>query len=94
LIDVREQSPFVDYFVICTANSDRQIKAIGDGIGEYTTQHFKLKPRRIEGDAESGWVLVDYSGVVVHIFLPSQRDFYQLEDLWQEAKAPVLLKMQ
>ena len=94
LIDVHEQSPFVDYFVICTANSERQIKAITDGIMDYTAKQFKLKPRHIEGNAESGWVLVDYVGVVIHIFSPSQRDFYQLEDLWQEAEAAVLLKMQ
>jgi ribosome-associated protein len=92
LMDLREQSPFVDYFVICTANSERQIKAIEEGISEYVLKHFKQKPRRVEGSTESGWVLMDFIDIVVHIFSPSQRDFYQLEDLWKEA--PILLKMQ
>ena len=91
-MDLREQSPFVDYFVICTANSERQIKAIEEGISEYALKYFKQKPRRVEGSTESGWVLMDFIDIVVHIFSPSQRDFYQLEDLWKEA--PILLKMQ
>lgn len=92
LIDVRPQSPFIDYFVICSANSERQIKAISDGVREHTLKHFNTKPHRIEGTADSGWVLMDYNGIAVHIFAPTQRQFYQLEDLWKEA--PVVLKMQ
>ena len=92
LLDIREQSPFADFFVICSAKSERQIKAIQDGIGEFTLKNFEVKPRRIEGRSESGWVLVDFIGIVVHIFAQSQRAFYQLEDLWKEA--PVVLKMQ
>ena len=92
LLDIREQSPFADYFVICSAKSERQIKAIQDGVGEVTLKNFEVKPRRIEGRSESGWVLVDFIGIVVHIFAQSQRAFYQLEDLWKEA--PVVLKMQ
>lgn len=92
LMDLRQQSPFTDYFIICSANSERQIKAIYDGISEYTLKNFRVKPRRIEGSTDSGWVLLDYGSIVVHIFSPSQRRFYQLEDLWKEA--PVVLKMQ
>jgi ribosome-associated protein len=92
LMDLRQQSPFTDYFVICSANSERQIKAIYDGINEYTLKNFRVKARRIEGKSESGWVLMDFNGITVHIFAPTQRQFYQLEDLWKDA--PVVLKMQ
>jgi ribosome-associated protein len=92
MMDLRQQSPFTDYFVICSANSERQIKAISDGISEYTLKHFSTKPRHIEGTADSGWMLLDYSGITVHVFSQTQRQFYQLEDLWKEA--PVVLKMQ
>ena len=92
MMDLRQQSPFTDYFVICSANSERQIKAISDGISEYTLKHFSTKPRRIEGTADSGWMLLDYNGITVHVFAHTQRQFYQLEDLWKEA--PVVLKMQ
>jgi ribosome-associated protein len=92
LMDLRQQTPYTDYFVICSANSERQIKAISDGIAEYTLKHFSQKPRRIEGKAESGWMLLDYNGLTVHVFAHTQRQFYQLEDLWKEA--PVVLKMQ
>jgi ribosome-associated protein len=92
LMDLRQQTPFTDYFVVCSANSERQIKAIYDGVRDHTIKHFSAKPRRIEGSTDSGWVLMDYSGIVVHIFSPTQRQFYQLEDLWKES--PVVLKMQ
>jgi ribosome-associated protein len=92
LMDLRQQTPFTDYFVICSANSERQIKAISDGVREHTIKNFSAKPRRIEGSTDSGWVLMDYSGIIVHIFSPSHRQFYQLEDLWKEA--PVVMKMQ
>lgn len=92
LIDLRQHTPFTDYFVICSANSTRQIKAIHDGVREHTIKLFNAKPRHIEGSTDSGWVLMDYSGIVVHIFAPTQRQFYQLEDLWKES--PVVLKMQ
>ncbi len=92
LMDLRQLSPFTDYFVICSANSSRQIKAIYDGILEYTLKKFGEKARRVEGTADSGWMLLDYNGVTIHIFAPTQRQFYQLEDLWKEA--PIVLKMQ
>ena len=92
LMDLRQQTPFTDYFVVCSANSARQIKAIYDGVREHTLKNFSVKPRRIEGSTDSGWVLMDYSGIVVHIFAPTQRQFYQLEDLWKESL--VVLKMQ
>ncbi len=92
LLDIRKLSPLVDYFVVCSGTSERQIKAIVDGIVEHTLQQHTLKPRRIEGAAESGWVLIDFIDIVVHIFSISQRKYYRLEEVWREA--PVVLRMQ
>jgi len=91
-LDLRQLSPYVDYFIVCTGASERQLKAIADGIEEHTVKQYDLKPRRREGIAESGWILVDYSDVIIHIFSASQRKYYQLEQLWKEA--PVVLKIQ
>jgi ribosome-associated protein len=66
----------VDYFVVCTGASERQLKAIADGIEEHALKTGDAKPRRREGTAESGWILLDYSSAVVHIFSASQRKFW------------------
>jgi ribosome-associated protein len=92
LMDIREMAVFADYFVICSGTSERQLKALVEGIDEMVRQKYRAHPRRTEGDTLSGWILMDYTDVIVHIFAPHQRDFYQLEELWKEA--PVILKMQ
>ena len=92
MLDLRQLSPYVDYFIVCTGTSERQLKAIADGIEEQISLKHDRKPRRREGTADSGWMLIDYSDAVVHIFSGSQRNFYQLEQLWKEA--PVMLKIQ
>lgn len=83
MLDIREASYFADYFVICSADSNRQIQAIcdeidrvlsGDGINLY----------RREGSVDSGWVLLDFGEVIVHVFSPSQRGYYELESLWSK----------
>ena len=92
LLDLRKLSPHVDYFIVCTGTSERQLKAIADAVEEHTLIASNAKPRRREGTAESGWILMDYVGAVVHIFSVSQRKFYQLEQLWKEA--PIVVKIQ
>src|SRR5438876_944145 len=91
LLDVRSLSMFTDYFLICSGDSERQIKAISGGVQEALD---KSGMRRIghEGSAESGWVLLDYGDLMIHVFAPEQRDYYQLEDLWKQA--PRLVKIQ
>jgi len=89
---LRQLSPHVDYFIVCTGTSERQLKAIADGIEAHTLKTSDLKARRREGTAESGWMLLDYAGAVVHIFSVSQRKFYQLEQIWKEA--PIVVKIQ
>ncbi len=77
---------------MCTGTSERQLRAIADGIEEHALKTSSAKPRRREGTAESGWILLDYIGAVVHIFSASQRKYYQLEQLWREA--PIVVKIQ
>jgi ribosome-associated protein len=90
-LDIHELSPVADYFVICSADSERQIKAIVEAVTQLTKQLYQALPWYVEGEAESGWVLIDYGDVVVHAFAPEVRAYYDLEGLWH--RAPVLLKM-
>lgn len=92
LLDLRGLSSVADYFVICSGNSERQLRAIADGVDEGLQKAVNKSPRHVEGLSGGGWVLVDYSDVIIHIFSPSLRAYYNLEGLW--AKAPVLLRMQ
>jgi ribosome-associated protein len=92
LLDLRTLSTFADFFVICSGGSERQLKAIADGIDEQIGRSTGRGPKSTIGAGGGGWVLMDYSDVVVHVFLPSQRAYYNLEALW--AKAPVLLRLQ
>ncbi|MBI4673526.1 MAG: ribosome silencing factor [Chloroflexi bacterium] len=91
LLDTGKVSTIADYFVIATAESERQAKAMVDEIEKKMKQHRKL-PLSVDGEMNSGWVLLDYGGVIVHIFDPGTRDYYDLEDLW--SNAPVLVRMQ
>ena len=91
LLDVRNLSMFTDYFLICSGESERQIKAIAGGVQE-ALDTGGLRRLGHEGSAESGWVLLDYGDLMVHIFAPEQRDYYDLEELWKEA--PRVVKIQ
>jgi ribosome-associated protein len=87
ILDLREVVGYTDYFVICTGNTERQTKAIHDAIHEELKKAHGLLPRRVEGDREARWVLMDYLDCVVHIFTPDARAYYRLEQLWGEAPA-------
>jgi ribosome-associated protein len=86
-LDLREVLGYTDYFLICSGNTGRQAKAIHDGILEGLKHEHGTLPRRVEGSAQAGWILMDYLDVVVHIFTPETREFYRLEQLWGEAPA-------
>jgi ribosome-associated protein len=75
---------YTDYFVICSGNTERQAKAIHDGIYEGLKHQQGLLPSRVEGVTEARWILLDYLDVVVHVFTPDTRDYYRLEQLWGE----------
>ena len=89
VIDLRGIVSYTDFFVICSGNTERQAKAIHDGIYEELKNQSseRLLPRRTEGDREARWILLDYWDVVVHIFTPDAREYYRLENLWGEAPA-------
>lgn len=91
ILDLRPLATFADYFVIGSAANERQIKALSDELLDRLGEK-KEKPLNIEGAPESGWVLLDYGGVIVHLFTPPVREYYQLERLWQEA--PLVVRMQ
>ena len=81
-LDLRAVAGYTDYFVICSGNTDRQTKAIHDGIHQGLKKADRVLPRRVEGLSEARWILMDYLDVVVHVFTPETRDFYRLEALW------------
>jgi len=84
MLDIRPISSFADYFVICSADSERQIHAICDAIDEALTKEGSRLLRR-EGKEDSGWVLLDFGQVIVHIFSAPQREYYDIEKLWYKA---------
>jgi ribosome-associated protein len=84
LLDIRNAASFADYFVIGTANSDRQLGAILDEIDKRITKESKVQAIGREGEPASGWVLLDYGDVIVHLFGSEERAFYDLEALWHE----------
>jgi len=91
ILDIRSLTTFADYFVICSAGSDRQIGAICDAVRETLTKE-EIKALHSEGIGNSGWVLMDYGDVIVHIFTPAERTYYSLEKLW--SAAPAVLRIQ
>jgi len=91
LLDLGELTTVADAFVICSGGSERQIAAIADGILQALRDE-GIKPYGREGTPESHWVLVDFGSVIVHVFTPPERDYYELEKHWSGAK--VILRVQ
>jgi ribosome-associated protein len=89
-LDMRGLVGYTDYFVICTGNTDRQVKAIHDAIQQGAKHDLETLPRRVEGVGRAQWILMDYLDVVVHIFTGATREFYRLEQLWGEAPTRVI----
>jgi ribosome-associated protein len=91
LLDIRDTTTIADYFVICSGNNPRQIQAIAAALDdELSTLGAKLLYR--EGTADTGWVLLDFGDVIVHIFGQKEREYYRLERLWSGAKTVVYLQ--
>ena len=86
VLDVREVVSYTDYFLICSGGTERQTKAIHDAIHEGLKAD-RVLPRRVEGERQARWILMDYLDCVVHIFTPDARAYYRLEQLWGEAPA-------
>ena len=84
MLDTRQICSFADFFIICSGESNRQIDAIQDEISK-TLRKEGITPHHKEGTADSGWVLLDIGGIIVHIFSPEQRDYYKMDELWSNA---------
>ncbi|MDA0638890.1 ribosome silencing factor [Nonomuraea sp. MCN248] len=88
--DVSEQLVITDAFLLCSANNDRQVRAIVDEIEDRLRAHADAKPVRREGEREGRWVLLDYMDIVVHVQHEEDRTFYALERLWKDCPAITL----
>ncbi len=87
LLSLKKLGAFTDYLVICSANNDRQVAAIADNIVLSLKHKANLRPIGIEGTQMGQWVLIDYGHIVCHVFLNEVRDFYRLEEMWQDAES-------
>ena len=85
VLDLRGISTFTDFFVICSAASEPQLKAIAGEIEGQLKQNHRVRPTAVDGFPTSQWIVLDYMQVIVHVFHAEKRDFYSLEDLWSDA---------
>lgn len=85
-IEVTELTDVADYFVICSATSNRHAKALADKVIESAKQR-EVRPLGVEGEESAEWILIDLADVIVHIMLADAREFYSLEKLWTVAEA-------
>ena len=86
ILDLTGITSFADFFVICTGNNQRQVQAISDEVGLQLKQQASELPLSVEGYNQAEWVLADYGDLLVHIFSPKAREYYDLERLWRSAK--------
>ena len=85
ILDLREISSFTDYFVVCSGFSDRQVQAIADSI-VIQLKEDGFAPISVEGYRDGRWVVVDFGDVVIHVFMDALRDYYDIEELWHDAR--------
>jgi ribosome-associated protein len=91
LIDLQKVSDFTDYFIISSGSSDRMLRSLSHAVLDEAKQKYGIIGR-IEGLESSGWIAIDMNDIVIHLFSPDQRNFYQLEDLWQNGKLVLHIK--
>ncbi len=84
-LKVSEVTTIADYFVLCTAQSEPQMKALAGWLQKRVFDEFKLKPVTVDGESVSKWILIDFGAAIIHIMTPEMRDRYQLEKLWGDA---------
>ncbi len=85
VLDLRNTPAFTDFFVLCSGLSQRQVKAIADGVEE-ALRAAKVRPAHVEGYDRGDWILMDFFTLIVHVFTPQTREFYSLERLWGDAE--------
>jgi ribosome-associated protein len=91
LLDARGVCSFADYFVLMSAENSRQMHAVLDEVSR-TLKKEGVYAHHCEGEVDSGWLLMDYGPVVVHIFSPEEREFYEFDNLWGNAKTVVRIQ--
>jgi ribosome-associated protein len=84
ILDMRPVCTYTDYFVVCTGGNPRQTAGIWDEVHGRLKQENGVLPRSVEGATEGTWIIADYLDVVLHVFTPDAREFYRLEDLWDD----------
>jgi ribosome-associated protein len=84
VMDVRDKTSIADYFVVCEGETDRQVRAIADGMVEAAKMR-DLRPLAVDGYEDATWILLDFDSVLAHVFLPGERSYYDLESLWAPA---------
>ena len=82
----RIEGTICKYFIICQGGSPTQVEAIAESVGDMCHEQLKEKPAHVVGLENAQWVAMDYTDVLVHIFLPDVREYYDLEHLWEDAK--------
>ena len=85
IMDMKEFTGLADYFILCSGTSDIQVKAISESVEKCLKDEFQEIPWHVEGADHRQWVLLDYIDIVVHVFAPDRRSFYELERLWSDA---------
>ena len=91
LLDVREVTLIADSFIICSGSTERQLKAVVSDIVDGMKEQ-GVRPRHVEGTSNSGWQLLDYGDVIVHVMTPAIRGLYDLEGLWKGAKTVIRIE--
>jgi ribosome-associated protein len=87
ILDMRPVCSYTDYFVIATGQNARQAKSIFDEVHERLKREDRLLPHSVEGTREATWIIADYLDLVLHVFTPEARRYYDLEDLWGDVPA-------
>ena len=90
ILDMKPVCAYTDYFVVATGNNPRQTKAIWDEVHHVMKRDHGLLPRSADGEREATWIVADYIDVVLHVFTPEAREFYRLEDLWDDVPHEVV----
>ena len=85
VLDLRDTPAFTDFFVLCSGQHPRQVKAIADAVEE-VLRASKIRPAHVEGYDRGDWILMDFFSFIVHVFTPQTRAFYALERLWGDAQ--------
>jgi ribosome-associated protein len=91
VLDISQISTIADFFVVCSADNVRQLNALKESILD-ELRDSAVRPHRVEGVAEAGWIVLDFSDVITHLFTKDQREFYQLENLWADAQRLLVIQ--